>query len=228
MARTCITPVDLCAIRVSKITEGGAPIAGANNGYISEAPISLGVTVTTESGDDLTLENGCGQLMATLQTPDQIKGVELELNLCQLDAYLLQLLTGAQLFTSGSDAIGFQFAAVGSSPSPVCLEGWSKAWTSGGNQLTHASTSPNETWIHWVFPFTRWVQGDITMEHELMQVPVSAKGYENRNITANGPYNDWPAAVAAQGGVTRLGGWFYDGPPPDQTCAYAAVTSLAS
>lgn len=228
MASTCITSVDLCAIRVSKVTEAGAPMPGASNGYVSDAPISLGVTVTTEAGDDLTLENGCGTIMATLQTPDQLKGVELELNLCQLDAYLLSLLTGATLFTSAGNAVGFQFPAVGSSPGPVCFEGWSKAWTSGGNQLTHTFTTPNATWIHWVFPFTRWVQGDITMEHELMTVPVNGKGYENDNITVNGPFDDWPTAVAAQGGITRLGGWFYDSAPPSADCNYETVTSIAS
>jgi hypothetical protein len=228
VASTCITSVDLCAIRVSKVTEGGSPISGASNGYVSEAPISLGVTVTTEAGDDLTLENGCGAIMSTLQTPDQLKGLELELNLCQLDSYLISLLTGANLFTSGGDAVGFQFPSVGTSPDPVCFEGWSKAWTSTGAQLSHTFTTPNETWIHWVFPFTRWVQGDITMEHELMQVPVTGKGYENSRITVNGPFNDWPAAVAAQGGVTHLGGWFYDSAPPSATCNYVTVTSIAS
>lgn len=228
MSSTCITSVDFCAIRIAQLTEAGRPIPSATTGYVSDAPISLGVSITTESGDDLTLENGCGTIMATLQTPDQIKGVDLDLNLCQLDAELIHLMTGAPLFTSGSDAVGLQIASVGSSPAPICFEGWSKAWTSTGSQLSHTFTTPNATYIHWVFPFTRWVQGDITMEHDLMQVPLTGKGYENANITANGAFDDWPASIAAQGGITHLGGFFYDSAPPAATCTYVTVTSAAS
>jgi hypothetical protein len=228
MASTCITSVDLCAIRVAKLNDAGHPLAGATNGYLSVAPIDLTVKLTTEKGDDLTLENGCGTIMATLQTPDKIKGASLDLNLCQLDAELIGIMTGAPLFTSGSDAVGFQFASVGTSPSPICFEGWSKAWTSSGSQLSHTFTSPNATYIHWVFPFTRWTQGDLKMEHQLMQVPVSGVAYENANITVNGPYDDWPATIAAQGGVQHLAGWFYDSAPPSATCTYTSVTSAAS
>lgn len=227
MASTCITSLDLCAIQVSKTTEAGAPIAGANNGYVSDAPVSLGVTITTEAGDDLTQKNGCGLVMATLQQPDQIKGIELALVLCQLDAELIEIMTGAELFTDGADAIGFQLAAVGSSPPPVCFEGWTKAWEVD-HQLADDFTTPDDTWIHWVFPLTRWVQGDFTLEHALLTVPLNGKGSENPSITADGPTNSWPAEVAAKGGVTRLGGWFYDTAPPAATCTYVPVTSAAS
>lgn len=227
MASTCITSLDLCAIRVSKVTEAGAPVPGASNGYISDAPQSLGVTVTTESGEDLTMETGCGIIVATQQSPDQIKGVELDLNLCQLDAALIGLMTGAHIYTDGSgNAIGFEIAESGTSPPPVCLEGWSKAWETD-HQLIHDFVDA-DTWIHWVFPLTRWVQGDFTMEHDLMVVPLSGKGSGNPNVTVNGPFDDWPAQIAAQGGVSAAAGWFLDDGPPAATCDYVTVTSAAS
>lgn len=227
MASTCITSVDFCAVRVAKLTSAGAPSAGASNGYVSNDAITLTITVTLKTGDELEKVNGCGDICAVLNQPDQIKGLELSAEFCFLDAYLLELLTGASVFSSGGEAVGQQFAAVGSSADPVCFEGWSKAWDND-RQASPAFTSPNAAYIHWVFPFTRWVQGDQKLEHDFMTVPATAKGSENPNITGNGPFDDWPAVVAGQDGVTRIGGWFYDAVLPTATCDYVAVTSLAS
>lgn len=222
MASTQYTSVDLCAIRVTQLTEGGAPVTGASSGYVTESAISLGISITTEDGDSLVQKNGCGDICATLNEPDKIKGIELSAEFCQLDAYLLKLLTGAELFTEGLNAIGFQFAAVGSTPAPICFEGWSKAWD-GDHQAVVPATSPDAAYIHWVFPYTRWVQGDLTLEHDLMVVPATAKGAENPSIGDTGPYGDWPTAVETAGGVTRLGGWFFDGDIPSGTGAYVTV-----
>lgn len=224
---TCNTSLDLCGIRVAKLTSGGAPSTGASNGYFSDAPIKLQVTVTTEAGTDETQKNGCGALMATLQEPDKIKGIEFALDLCQLDAELLEIQTGGSVFVSGGNAVGAQLPAVGAEPPPVCFEGWSKAWD-GDAQVVAPLTTPNATYIHWVFPFTRWVQGAFTLEHKLLVIPVTGKGSENTHITANGPFNDWPVAVTGAGGVTRLGGWFFDATLPTNSCTYVAVTSAAS
>lgn len=224
---TCNTSLDLCGIRVAKLTTGGAPNTGASNGYFSDAPVKLQVTVTTEAGADLSQKNGCGTLMATLQEPDQIKGITFALDLCQLDAELMEIMTTASVFTSGGNAIGGQMAAVGTSPTPVCFEAWSKAWD-GDSQIVAALTSPDATYIHWVFPFTRWVQGAFTLDHTLLVTPLTGKGSENTHITANGPFNDWPVAVTGAGGVTRLGGWFFDATLPTTACTYVAVTSAAS
>lgn len=228
MASTCIQSVDICGIRVAKLTGAGAPVAGASNGYVSDAVTSLGITITTEAGEDLTMQDGCGNTVATLQSPDQIKGVELELTLTELDAALIALMTGAHMYTDVSgDAIGFEIAASGSSPDPVCFEAWSKAYD-GDQQLRHDFTDPEDTWIHWVFPSVRWTQGDLTMEHGFMAVPLTGKGSGNTNVSANGPYDDWPTRIAQQGGVTRAAGWFLDGPAPAATCDFSAVTSAAS
>lgn len=227
MTSTCITSLDICGIRVAKLLSSGSPDDGIANGYFSDAPQKLKVTVDTKKGDTKDQINGCGALMATFKDPDLIKGVSLALDLCQLDAELLEILTGASLFTSGANAIGMQLPAVGSEPPNVCLEAWSKAWD-GDSQIVDAFTSPNSTYIHWVFPWVQSVQGDFTMEHELMIVPVNSVGKENARITANGPFNDWPSAVAARGGVVRCGGWFYDGTLPTNSCTYVNVTSAAS
>ena len=226
MSSTCYASVDLCGIRTAKLTNAGEPATGAENGYITNAATTLEIEVVLESGDELVSKNGVGEICAVLNEPDRIKGINLSLELCQLDALLAEIMAGVDVFTDDGDAIGFQYPAVGSTPDPICFEAWSKAWDVD-KQATHDSTTA-ETYIHWVFPFGRWVPGTLTLQHDLMVVPMSCKGSENDRITANGPFDDWPAAVAAHGGVTRVGGWFFDNAMPAAECDYVAVSSAAS
>lgn len=221
---TLITSVGLCAVRVAPLTSGGAPDTG-EAGYVSDAPVSLDVTVTIKNGVDEDQENGCGELMAVLQTDDQVKAVEFGVSYCQLDAELIALKTGATVLRSGSDAKGYQLPAVGGDRPHVCLEGWSKAWELD-HQLLDTLTTPDGTYIHWVFPNTSWVQDKFTLENKILVVDLNGKGKENPYITANGPFDDWPSYVANAGGITRLGGWFYDDGPP--ATGAATVTSAAS
>jgi hypothetical protein len=228
MTSTCHTSVDLCAIRVSSLTTAGAPVAGADNGYVSVAPQKLDVTINTQKSNSDTQNNGCGTLMGVLTDPETIQDISFSIDLCQLDSDLISLMTGAVLYESGGNAIGYQFPAVGSTPPNICFEGWSKAWDVD-QQLVAPFTSPNATYLHWVFPNTQWVQDKFTLEHKVLIVTIKGTGKENSHITANGPFNDWPTAVANAGGVTRMGGWFYDGTiPSNDDCDFVTVTSAAS
>lgn len=227
MSSTCITTIDICAIRVARLTEAGAPLTGANNGYVSNAPQRLGVTIETEAGDNKTVINGCGELMAALRRPDTISGISLALEVCHLDAYLAEIMADCELFVDSGDAIGFQFPAIGDSPDPICFEGWSKAWEVD-HQYVSDFTDPDATYIHWVFPMNRWVPGEFSLESEFLILPLNGVGSENPSVTANGPFDDWPAPVVAKGGVTRIGGWFFDDSVPEGDCDYVSVTSAAS
>jgi len=219
---TCYSSLQACLIRLSKLDASGAPLAGAANGYASTAVIDLTVAVEIEEGDEFTLRNACGEICATFKDVDRIKRLNLSLNLCQLDFYLIEFLTDADLFESGGVPVGFQYPSVSAAaPNGVCFEIWTKAWD-GTEQATPTFTTPDVAYDHWVFPRTKWVMGDLTMENDLMVVPVEGTSEENSNITANGPFNDWPAAVAGAGGVTRVGGVFYDSKTAFDTAATEA------
>lgn len=225
----CFQPLDLCAARVTRLNAStGAPVPGAGNAVITNAPIKLDVGFDLEAGDDLVQKNGCGRIVSAFQDVDRLKSLKLAMDLTYLDAYLLELMTGSQVFSSGGNPIGFQSVAVGSDANaPVCLEAWSKAWDNGSPAIP-TFTSPNAAYIHWVFPKTTWHITDFTLEHGFMVVPIAGKGEENTRITANGPFDDWPAGVAGPGGITRTFGWFFDSNLPTATCGYTSVPSAAS
>lgn len=228
MSSTCYASVECLQLRTAQLTATGAPSTGANKGYCTDAVIKLDVSVELRTGSEFEQKNGQGALCAVFKQPDRIKRLSFGVDLCQLDAELISQMTGADRFSSGGNTIGMQLPAVtGDDPGPVCLEAWSLAWD-GDSQAVAPFTSPSATYIHWVFPFTRWVQGNWTLEDGIMVVPLTGQGEENAFITANGPYDDWPAAVATSGGVTRLGGWFLDSSLPATQCGFISVTSAAS
>lgn len=227
MSSTCVASVGLCAVRLAKLTAAGAPLTGANNGLVVNSAMSLQVTLEKEAGAKKTKKNGCGQLMVSLRDDDTISGITFAAKFCQLDAELINFLTGASLITSGGNSVGLELPGFGSVPGPVCLEGWSKA-IDVDHQIIAPATSPASTYIHWVFPFSKWTQDAFKMEDDAMEVDISGNGNENPYITVNGPFDDWPAYTVTHGGITKSGGWFYDGAPPTATCARIAVPSAAS
>jgi hypothetical protein len=224
---TCFSSLGACALRVAKLTSGGVPVPGASNGYVSTALVSVGVSVEISEGDDLEQKNGCGDICATFKQPDRIKRLTLSMDLCQLDTYLINFLTGAPMYTSGGLPIGWQFTPVSSGLTTyVSFEVWSKA-IDAGTQAVPAFTSPNAAYFHWVFPKTQWTLGDVTIENGIMTVPVNGFSTENSVLTADGPFNDWPAAVAGSGGVTSVGGVFLDGSIPSGACAPITVPATS-
>lgn len=230
MAGTCYTSLQLCALRVAQLSASGRPtVPGTNKGYVTDAAIKLQVSIQLRAGKDLEQQNGCGAVCAAFKQPDRIKRVDLAMDLCQFDAQLVAMLCAGGVISSGGNAIGYQFPPTTGSvdPLPLCIEAWSKAWQ-GNQQAVPTFTTPAAAYIHWVFPFTLWTHGQFTIEDALMVVPVQGQGQENRNITVNGPFDDWPAAVATAGGITQVGGWFLDPNLPSVACNYINTTSAAS
>lgn len=230
MAGTCYTSLQLCALRVAQLSSAGRPqVPGTNKGYVTDAAIKLQVSVVLRTGSDKEQPNGCGAICAAFKQPDKIKRLDLAMDLCQFDAQLISLMTGGQVISSGGNAIGYEFPAVSGAadPPPICLEAWSKAW-SGNSAAVPAFTTPNVAYIHWVFPFTQWTHGQFTIEDELMVLPLTAQATENPRITSNGPFDDWPAAVAAHDGIGEVAGWFLDPTLPTVACNYINTTSAAS
>ena len=200
-------------IRVAKLTTAGAPSAGASNGYASDAQIQLNWSTVIEAGDEGVQKNGAGTICSTFKNPDSVKRVDLSMDLCKLDSQLLALLTQGDTFEDAADSfkvIGGQLPLSTTELNiPLCLEVWTRAWD-GSQQAVPTFTTPDGAYWHWVFPLCHFVPGATTLDGAIHVFPVTGTSEENVNITANGPFNDWPAEVAGEGGVTASAGWFLD------------------
>lgn len=212
-------------LRVAKLTSSGAPSVGASNGYVSDGIIDLTVGVELTTGDDFEKKKGDGTLCGVFKDVDRIKRLNLSATFCELDAALLEFLTGADPFVSGGNAVGWQYPSISAAaPNGVSLEVWTKAWA-GSQQAVDAFSGVNAAYHHWVFPRVKMVLGDLKFANEFADIPMTGTSEENAFITANGPFNDWPAAIAASGGVTRVGGEFLDSTLPAASSSKIAVPS---
>lgn len=224
----CFSVLDVVAIRLARLGPSGAPVYGAGNGLLSSAQVKIDVDFDMAKGDDLEQKNGTGRICGAFTDVDRLKHIILTMDLCQLDAQLLELLTTSTVFTSGGNPIGGMVPAVGADPNNgVCFEVWTKAWD-GGAQAIPAFTSPNVAYQHWVFPKATWWYQKFTLQHGFTVIPVQGKAEENPAMPAHGPYNDWPTAIVAAGGVRRCAGWFYDSVLPSVGCGYVNTGPAAS
>jgi hypothetical protein len=224
----CFQSLDLLAIRVSRLYSSGSVVYGASNAILSSAQIKLDVDFDNRKGDDLEIVNGAGKICGAYQDVDRLKHVILAMDLCQLDFGLLEMLTTSSVYYSGGNPIGLQPLNVGADPNAgVCFEAWTKAWDTSG-QAVPAFTSPNNAYLHWVFPKVVWYWQKFTLQHGFLTVPVQGNAFENTAMAVHGPFNDWPAAIAASGGIKRCFGVFFDSNLPTVSCGYQNVTSVAS
>lgn len=223
----CFAPLQACRTRVAALESNGAPDEGPDNGYVTDALIDIQIGFEIEEGIDISQKNGCGVICQTFKDDDKIKRATVALNLCTLDFELIWLMVGGDLFTTGGDTFGWQPPKVDDpAPNGFCLEVWAKAWD-GAQQASPTSTGSAAAYFHFVFPLTKAQIGDFTVEGENFTViPVNGFSTENSNITANGPFDDWPAAVAGPGGITSCMGVWLDPESalPDAACGFVPVT----
>jgi hypothetical protein len=232
MSANCVGSLQVCRLRVAQLTAGGLPDSGSDTGYISDAIIQANISVELESGDDFVLKNGCGNLCQTFKDSDRVKRVNIDMELCQLDSELVGLLVGADTFVDMSNnTLGAALPSSTDTPSNgVALELWTKAWDS--NQQANASliggSSNDVLYFRWFFPFVRFQLGAMTLQNDILRIPVAGYGQENSDMPAEGPFQDFPTAVEAAGGIVTAGGWFLDDTMPEAQCGYISVPTVSS
>jgi hypothetical protein len=226
---TCFGSLQVCALRVAVLASNGIPEPGADNGYVSDALITVGLGIELSTGDDLEKKNGCGAVCQTYKGPDVIKRATLSMALCELDVQLGQMLVGGALFLDGDDVpVGWEFPHItDAAPNGVCLELWTKAWDSG-SQATPTALGNEAAYWHWVFPKFTGQLDNMTMEANFLDFAIKGNGEENPNMSHRGPFQDWPDAVADAGGITAVGGLFLDADLPSADCAFIVVPAQAS
>lgn len=209
----CRQTIHICAYRASRVNANGTPDVGEDSMIEKYDVIQLGLSFQIEEGAELRQKNGCDQVCLTYNGEDEVVGLDLNLELCDLDVELLELLTDSTLISDGGDSIGLMQRAVGTGArNGVIFEAWSKRWDTGSQD----GTLP---YWHWVFP--RWKPriGDFTLQNDTTIIPVSGPAEENSGA-GNGPVNDWPVDIETLWGVFAS-----DDLPDDDSCTYQSVSA---
>ncbi len=223
----CFAPLQACRTRVAALTSAGAPDDGADKGYVTDALIDAVIGFEIEEGIDLSQKNGCGVVCQAFKDDDRIKRATVNLNLCTLDFELIWLMVGGDLFTTGGDTFGWKPPKLTDpAPNGFSLEIWAKAWD-GSQQATPASTASEAAYFHFVFPLTKAQIGEFTVEGENFTIiPVNCFSVDNSNLTVNGPFDDFPVAVATNGGADSCFNVWLDPESdlPEAACGFIPVT----
>jgi hypothetical protein len=123
------------------------------------------------------------------RTPDLLKRLTIELELCVPDPELEVLLSGGNVFYSETDpqeVVGFQYPRLMIDPTPngVSVEAWTRYVVDGGQPA-------GQPYMRWVFPRMYLRKGNRTIDVNSMSTIFDGFAVENPGWDA-GPIGDWP------------------------------------
>ena len=213
----CASTVEICAVRATRLADGGTVAPGPDNVYVVQDVIQLQITPNIREGEEREMLGGCGGCIIAHKTDeDNFRRFDLELQAGRLEPGLLEMLLGATVINSTSGPLGFLFGEkrdCGTPQGRVAFEAWSKRWTVDDEQ------DPLMPWWHWVWPSVAWVPGQNTLQADFGPVVLTGKSRAN-SAWDFGPYDDQPASV----GANQVGVWASDEDLPVATCDYSSIT----
>lgn len=181
--------VNLCALRVARLDGAGVPQPGADNLYTSDAFLQIGYQRVVETGKRITKKNGCGAVCLDVKNPDLIVGHTLTAELCQLDAELIEILTGATLITDGGHPIGFADpASDAAAGNGVSIEAWAYAYDGDSRKIDPVTGQAGV--VRHVWPKVTWsLSGTATLQEDALSQQLTGDAKANSGFY-DGPAND--------------------------------------
>ena len=216
---TCTNLLRVCHLRVVRLAPDGSPEPGADSLYEHSAPILFGYTPQQPERVRFEQEDGCGdQCGLFIGNPKAVDSVEMRVDLCHLDAELIELLAGGSVIADGSDTIGY-LAPTDTTVSEwgVGIETWSIAWA--GRERALVNGAPG--WYRHFFPRTNWQVGEVTTDNSgFSTIPLTGTGEVNSGYATGLVTDPLPVAVG-----DSAYGWFVTDEKPDGECGYQAIAS---
>lgn len=218
MAVNCGVSFGLCRVRVTRVDSNGNVIAG-NNAYVTDSALTITVSPNIETGNAISVRNGCGCKISSFKFPDTFNWWEFQFSDTTLEPVMEAFMLGASTIEDGADTVGLAYPsslACDEDEPAVALEFWTKHIVGSGQDATYP-------WVHFVYPMTIWQVADNTFE-EAAGTP-SLTGFSRTNGNwGDGPYGDGPPDGQD---ISEGGYWKTDVEPPSAECAAVAVTSTS-
>jgi hypothetical protein len=187
--------------------------------YVTDSPIEITLTPNIESGNTVSVRNGCGCSVARFKFPDTFNWFEFSFNKAALEPEMEAFLLGGETIDDSGDVVGLVFPSSldcdDDLPS-VAFEYWTKHVVGSGQDGAFP-------WIHWVFPSTSWSLADNTFGEDATQISLNGFSRTNSNW-GDGPYGDGPPDGSD---ISDGAYWKTDVEPPTADCAAQSVTSTS-
>jgi hypothetical protein len=221
MPSECRSVIKSCLARFIRLDECGSIVVGPSSVLTTKGYISVTATAQLETGEEFILKNACGELCVNEKDADQFKRYDLEMEFCQVDPELLELISGARLLVDGGGTSrGF---AHGENPltENFSLELWTKVTPSV------CGAGEGAEWYWFAFPWvTNGVLNDVTFENGPITLTVTA--------SSHGAGSDWgrglgPDCILPSGAeatsVDHLMAYLTNVQPPEVVCGLQAVAA---
>src|SRR5262245_47129376 len=140
MAVNCGVSFGLCAVRVTKVDADGVAVGGAGNSYVTDKPISIGLSPNIETGNTFSLRNGCGCSISRFKSNDIFNWFEFTFADGALEPEMVALMLGQDLIADGGDQVGMHFGGAldcGDDEPAVGLEFWTKHIVGSSQDATY-------------------------------------------------------------------------------------------
>lgn len=220
---TCANLLNVDHIRVLRLTSAGVVEASASARYEYPSPILLGYTPVQPDRDSFEQRSGNGDICATYTGPAKPPATcDMTLNLCTLDAELIELLVGGSTITTGTggggDTIGW-LAPTDTTVNEdgVAIEAWSKAWDNNQRHIYAGQAA----WFRHFFPKVTFQLGEQTMDNSGFTT-IQLTGVASVNSGFGTGYEDDPLPVAVGDSAW---GYVLDDAIPDGECGYLPVAA---
>ena len=224
MPALCYGSIKGLVLRATRLNDTGVPQTGATASAITSGFISLNFSANIETGEEFIVKSANGALCVNEKDCDQLKGLDLTVDLCQVDPELFELLGGVRLVDDGKTTptnVGYAMGEDLRCSGGFALEVWTRQSGLGGL-------------IYWLFPWVAngIVGGEITIENGPVTFQLTGRTKGNPNW-GNGPHDvvgQPPDGLAAGPLVDPMGEAEHylvqatDIAPPTATCGYVAVT----
>jgi hypothetical protein len=175
------------AIRVTALDPSGAPAPG-NDMYVSDQLVKIDFNPDMEAGQEISNRGASGNLCVVYRTPDLLKRLTIELELCIPDPELEVLLSGGDVLydaTDTTDVVGFSYPPLMRDPTPngISVEAWTR-------YIIDGYQPPDQPYMHWVFPRMYLRKGNRTIDVNAMANVYDGYAIENPSWDG-GPEGDW-------------------------------------
>lgn len=178
------------ALRVSRLGADGAPDVGSTcDSYLTGGFITFTFTPAYSEGDEVQSKNAAGEVCVYFKMPDTLQNVGLNLEICDPDPVLTEMLVGGDVLTVSSTsplappgtevgdtvAVGYAAEAIGVQAQPygVAVEVWAQAVVNG----KAANTAP---YWHYLFPYASFrLDGDRVLENGALATVFAGTGGGN-------------------------------------------------
>jgi hypothetical protein len=216
-------------LRVTKLDACGRVVEGDCSQVTTDGFVTATLTMETEDGSEISLQNAAGNTCISDKKPDYLKYVTAEIEFCQVDPDLMALINENYLPVLDADGntVGFQGSTQVPDGAGFALEIWSDVIGSDVCDNPDAQGA----WAYFLLPYvTGGMLGDLEIQNDAVTFTITANT-KSGNRWAEGPYDvvlgaDGEASPLLNGGVNSDAPYWFqitNVAPPEAECGCQPV-----